>query len=81
MPDYECTWWPDGWPTWIGGRGNEWLHCCIDHDLVEKSLAGDLALGVCVAQESPTMGVLMGAGVLTLGTAYVVLKGRSKRKS
>ena len=81
MPDYECTWWPDGWPTWLGGAGNEWLHCCINHDLTEKSLSGDIALGVCVAQVSPAMGVLMVAGVLSLGTAYVGLKRLQNRKS
>jgi hypothetical protein len=81
MPDYECTWWLDGWPTWLGGTGKEWLSCCVDHDLIEKSISGDIALAVCVAEISPLMGVLMGAGVLTFGTAFVALRGLKKPKN
>jgi hypothetical protein len=49
--------------------------------LIEKSLSGDIALGVCVAEVSPLMGALMGVGVLTLGTGYVALKALKKPKN
>lgn len=77
-PDFECTWWPDGWPTWMGGTGREWLDCCIAHDLTPKSFSGDLALGVCVAHVAPVMGVVMFLGVSTLGTLYVWARSRRK---
>lgn len=77
MPDFECTNWIDGWPTWLGGAGNEWIHCCIDHDLIEKSIDGDLALAACVAQESPLMAGVMLAGVTML---YPVWKYAQKKR-
>lgn len=76
MPDNRCTGWIDGWPSWMGGTGEEWLHCCVAHDIAAKSVANDIALGQCVAAVSPAMGVVMAIGVLTLGTLYVALRRR-----
>lgn len=81
MSDNRCTGWLNGWPEILGGTGQEWIHCCKAHDAVEKSISGDIALGMCVAEISPLMGVLMGAGVLTFGTVYVALRGLKKPKN
>lgn len=77
-PDFRCTGWIDGWPAWMGGTGEEWLHCCVAHDLAAKTVASDLALGKCVAAVSPLMGAAMAVGVLTFGTLYVALRRRGK---
>lgn len=44
MPDMQCTLFPDGYP-WPFGSGDEWLHCCIAHDLG----GSDIALAKCMA--------------------------------
>lgn len=75
-----CTWWPDGWPAWMGGTGDEWRHCCVAHDAAAKSIADDLAIGSCVADISPAMGLVMTLGVLTLGTVYVLVRRRLRRR-
>lgn len=52
MQDYRCTAFLDGWPSWIGGYGDEWLKCCQIHDIAYE--AGDVTawthieLGQCV---------------------------------
>lgn len=46
MSDNRCTGWLNGWPEFLGGTGQEWLHCCQAHDAVEKSLLGDIALEI-----------------------------------
>lgn len=81
--DFECTWWLDGLPTWLGGKGNEWVHCCIGHDLVEKSREGDEVLRQCVSNSeallfnainiSPFMAEVMHAGLGTFGVVFVLL--------
>ena len=66
MPDFECTLWPDGIPPEIGGTGQEWLHCCIAHDLG----GADTELAQCVAHslsDSP-FGILL-ALIMLLGVA------------
>lgn len=80
QPDFECTGWLDGWPAFLGGSGDEWLNCCIAHDLATKSVAHDLALGRCVAEVSPVMGVIMTIGVLTFGTLYVAARRIRRRR-
>jgi len=68
MPDMQCTWWLDGIPTWLGGTGREWLHCCIQHDLQQVT---DWGLAQCVAETGyPIMGVLMLAGLGAFGGVY-----------
>jgi hypothetical protein len=74
-----CTGWIDGWPTWMGGTGDEWRHCCATHDEVYAStsnlwdiLVSDFALGWCVAQISIGMGITMLVGLLTIGAGYFI---------
>lgn len=62
------------------GSGDEWLPCCIAHDLAAKSIANDLALGRCVAEVSPLMGMVMAVGALTIGTVYVAILRTSRRR-
>lgn len=64
QPDMQCTGWPDGWPSWIGGTGDEWLHCCVAHDLGGT----DIALAQCVAHAGlwPVAAALMG-GIMFIG--------------
>lgn len=67
MPDYECTSWWDGIPTWLGGTGREWLHCCVAHDLG----ASDRVLQQCVdAAGYPLMAFVMFVGVSIFGPIY-----------
>lgn len=66
-PDMECTFWPDGWPVWLGGTGQEWHHCCVAHDLG----ASNLDLARCVAETSPTMAAVMFAGLVVFGPIYL----------
>lgn len=78
--DY-CTGWWDGWPTWLGGSGTEWRHCCKAHDAfyhdtmtLAQKVAADAELWACVGG---SMGMLMWAGVSTLGLGIMVhLKNR-----
>lgn len=74
MPDLECTWWPDGVPAWLGGTGDEWLHCCVAHDLSDlPMLASDIVLARCVADAGHGwMAPVMLAGLVTLGVIYRV---------
>lgn len=76
MASDGCTGWFDGWPEWLGGTGDEWLHCCANHDqayldLQEHGLAVyvqfHLELMKCVAEISPIMSVIMGAALFTFG--------------
>ena len=80
MTDY-CTSWPDGWPTWLGGTGNEWAHCCKAHDAFYAQqqtmdlfayLGAHWDLATCVASVSWGMAVAMFAGLATLGLPYIV---------
>lgn len=74
LPDMECTFWPDGWPQWIGGTGQEWHHCCVAHDLGGTNI--DLAR--CVAETSPTMAVVMFAGLAVFGPIYLAIRHRRR---
>lgn len=85
-----CTLWLDGWPRWAGGRGDEWRHCCEAHDVaylgepaLRELLAAHVELGRCVWEVSPGMAVVMVAGLMTLGSLYLVhvfnRHGRSQR--
>jgi hypothetical protein len=88
MQSDGCTGWLDGWPTWLGGSGEEWRHCCLAHD--DRYAAGEGAwqllgahfeLAGCVWQVSPVMAVLMVGGLLTFGAAYWInLKNRHGRR-
>ena len=72
QPDLQCTHWPDGIPTWLGGRGNEWLHCCVKHDLSDlPRLASDVKLFQCVwATGYWPVAVVMFLGLVTIGLVY-----------
>lgn len=76
QPDMECSMWLNGWPTWLGGTGNEWLPCCQAHDMVPMTVQSAVDLGACVARESPIMGLVMMVGVLVFGPIYLMLKSR-----
>ncbi len=78
-PDMECTLWPDGWPTWLGGTGAEWLLGCQAYDLVPMTLQSAADLDACVAQTSPLMGFVITVGVVVLGPIYLALR-RSHRQ-
>ena len=81
MTDY-CTSWPDGWPTWLGGTGDEWgTLCCKPHDeFYAQQTSLDLFaylgahwdLATCVASVSWGMAVVMFSGLVTVGAGYVV---------
>ncbi len=70
-PDLQCTSWPDGIPTWLGGSGDEWLHCCVAHDLSNlPMLASDLELYRCVADAGYWwVAIVMLIGLATVGLA------------
>lgn len=68
--DNRCTLWFDGWPKSLGGTGDEWLHCCQQHDLTYLAahhfgeyLAAHWELARCVAGVSWGMAGVMLAGV------------------
>ncbi len=74
-----CTGWLDGWPTWLGGTGAEWVHCCEAHDThyaaddpVLRLLQAHLELGRCVWEVSPAMAIVMVAGLFTFGTLFII---------
>ncbi|MCC6479995.1 MAG: hypothetical protein IT552_12395 [Sphingomonadaceae bacterium] len=79
MTDY-CTAFPDGWPTWLGGTGSDWAHCCKAHDQFYASYDGWLGyfgahwdLATCVAQAGfAPIGAVMFAGLSTVGTLFVI---------
>ena len=73
-PDMECTFWPDGWPIWLGGTGHEWLSCCQAHDLAPMTSHSAYELGACVAKVSPWMGFVMMVGVLLFGPIYLFIR-------
>lgn len=74
-PDMNCTGWLDGWPTWLGGSGDEWIGCCQIHDLSDQTFTAALALGKCVAASGyPTMGAIMTLGLLVFGRGYLFLR-------
>ena len=80
-PDMECSLWPDGIPTWLGGTGNEWINCCQTHDHAPQNLQSAIDLGVCVANQGYAgMGVLMTLGVAVLGPAYLAIKRLTTRR-
>jgi hypothetical protein len=64
----------------MGGTGDEWLHCCQAHDAVAKGLEGDLALGICVAEVSPTMAITMTVGVVLIGPGFIWLRKKLKQR-
>lgn len=73
--------WPDGWPTWLGGVGNEWAHCCKAHDEFYASqgsldllayLEAHWSLATCVASVSWTMAVAMFTGLCVFGLPYLI---------
>ena len=75
-----CTMWPDGLPVWLGGSGNEWLHCCEAHDLAYETtvtLQTHVELGQCVAQ---TPGGLAIGFVMTIATATWWLLRRHRKE-
>jgi hypothetical protein len=79
VTDY-CTSWPDGIPTWLGGTGVEWSHCCAAHDEFYAGydgwfgyLGAHWELCQCVASAGFTgMGVIMLAGLVTFGSLLIV---------
>lgn len=79
-PDMECSYWPDGWPQWLGGTSDEWLGCCQIHDQAAMTVDSAVALGACVAKVSPVMGLVMMIGVAVLGPAYLAIRRRQNRR-
>ncbi len=79
VTDY-CTAFPDGWPVWAGGTGQEWSHCCAAHDAFYATYDGWLGyfhahwqLAQCVTDAGfAPIGALMLAGLSTLGWLVVV---------
>ncbi len=83
MADY-CTAWPDGWPRWLGGTGEEWAQCCAVHDQFYADHANSLnwpefvsshwTLAQCVGG---AMGATMFAGLCTFGLlAWISMKNK-----
>lgn len=76
MSEDACTAWPDGWPAWLGGSGDEWRHCCIQHDAAYEAgtstIQSHIDLAACVGQESWTMATVMFLGLMTLGWGYII---------
>lgn len=69
--DNTCTYWLDGWPSWFGGRGDEWLHCCQKHDefysvahTFGEYVVAHWHLAACVGETSWAMAGTMFLGVL-----------------
>lgn len=92
MDQDRCTGWPDGWPTWLGGIGSEWRHCCKAHDdfyAAQTSLdlfaylGAHYDLAVCVAEVGVGMAVAMFLGLAVFGLPLVIDRhnkhGRPKR--
>ncbi len=77
--DMECTMWPDGWPTWLGGTGSEWHHCCVAHDLVPITLQSNLNLWDCVSKINHSMGLIMFIGLFLFSGIYGIIKYRGKK--
>lgn len=84
----RCTSWPDGWPSWLGGTGDEWRHCCKLHDDFYdvkrpflEFVNGHYELAKCVWDISPWMAVVMFIGLMTIGGLHLIwIKNkRSKR--
>lgn len=78
-----CTAWPDGIPTWLGGTGLEWQHCCKAHDLFYDTYTGWIGgyfashweLAKCVASAGyGAMAAIMFGGLCTLGSVHLIWK-------
>jgi len=87
MTDY-CTGWPDGWPTWLGGTGSEWAHCCRQHDDFYAAqptldalayLSAHYDLAACVASVSWGMAVAMFVGLCVAGLPFIVSRHNKYR--
>lgn len=85
MSDNVCSSWINGWPTWMGGTGNEWIDCCIAHDAFYARtqeaatfayLGAHWELAKCVANTSPFMGAIMGVGVSIFGAFYIGIRNQ-----
>lgn len=82
--DYQCTGWLDGWPTWIGGTGQEWHHCCVAHDRVydadNVTLMSHIDLGWCVAQSAgpDIINWIMGAAMAGAVTVVWAIKHKNR---
>jgi len=76
-----CTMWLDGWPIWLGGTGDEWLHCCVQHDQAyfdgAVTLLTHVELGACVAWSAG--GILMGC-IMAAGTSGWWLLTKLRRR-
>jgi len=72
QPDNQCSFFPDGIPTLLGGTGNEWLHCCVAHDASDLNLAAHLDLAQCVSDSGYTaVGALMLVGLVAFCGIYI----------
>lgn len=76
-PDMECTFFPNGFPEWMGGTGTEWMGCCQAHDQVPNTISNAFALGDCVARTGyPLIGAIMVLGLILFGWIYNALRAR-----
>lgn len=73
----RCTLWLDGWPTWLGGTGDEWRGCCAAHDRFYEQahtfggyLSAHWDLARCVAEVSTGMAGVMLTGLVAATVAF-----------
>lgn len=78
-----CSLSPDGIPTFLGGNGHEWLHCCVAHDLSALQLADHIQLARCIAATGhPVVASAFLAAVILFCGTYVAVKRRlGKRRA
>lgn len=79
MDEDRCTLWLDGWPTWLGGTGDEWRGCCEQHDRFYEQahtfggyILAHWDLATCVAEVSWAMAGVMFAGLVAATVAFGV---------
>lgn len=77
-PDFQCTFWLDGWLRWAGIElPGDWQHCCMEHDC-----GGTLwELFQCVSATSggPVMATIMVLGIAILGPIFLFLRNKLRR--
>lgn len=74
-----CSLSPDGIPSFLGGTGTEWLHCCVAHDMSQLQLADHYELARCISETGhPLIAFVFFSAVVLFSRVYVLSKRKIK---
>lgn len=80
--DWRCTGWFNGWPTWIGGTGDEWKHCCVEHDRAyeanEVTTQVHIELGYCVYEAVGWLGIFVAVVMVVATIVYWLMRHKNQ---